>query len=347
MVREPPPFEIPRELATWDPVDAPVVTCYVDWSASGRGLHEARTVVRHELREAQRAVAARGVVAASLGADAIRIERYLDDEADPAARALAIFACDARGLWQVLTLGVELITDVHVGERPLLLPLIEATQDAARTLVVLADTNSARFITLSSAGASEAEGPHRPTATVRHSTAGGWGATGYQRHVDLEVRRFAEDVAREAERLMAERGLHHLVLAGDEVIVPPLTAALSTATRARLDAAEHVDIRARLDEVEHRIWPEVANLVRARREIEVEGVLGRVAAGRDAEGEPRAVLEALEAGRVDTLVLDPAALESEVAEIALRAALTHRSRVLVARDYGAAAELRGLAATLR
>ena len=340
-------FDIPRDLITWEPSDAPVVSCYVDWSTSGRGLHEASTVVRHDLREALRGVLERGEAHASLEADVARIERFLAEEADAAAKAFAIFACDARGLWEVFTLGVELPTRVHAGERPLLLPLIESTQDAARTLVVLADTNTARFFRLSPSGAVEAEGPHRSTATVKHSTKGGWGAIGYQRHVDLEVYRFAEEVARDAERLMAERNLGHLVLAGDEVIVPPLTAALSQGTRERLDAAEHIDIRAALSEVEHRIWPEVAEIVRARRARETEAILGRVEAGRNAVGEPASTLEALEAGRVYELAIDPDVLEEEVAELAVRQALAHRSRVLVERGHEALAARGGLAATLR
>jgi hypothetical protein len=234
-----------------------------------------------------------------------------------------------------------------VGERPLLLPLIEATQDAARTLVVLVDTNTARFFALSPRGAIEAEGPHRSTATVKHSTAGGWGSLGYQRHVDLEVHRFAEEVAHDAERLMSERRLEHLVLAGDEVIVPPLTAALSQSTRERLDAAEHIDMRAGLTEIEHRVWPDVAEIVRARRTRDTDVILGRVEAARSAVGEPTSVIESLEAGRVYELALDPDVLEEEVAELAVRQALAHRSRVLVERGHEALAARGGLAATLR
>jgi hypothetical protein len=347
VTREPVAFEIPEQLAAWEPSSEAVVSCYVDWSVSGRGLHEETTVVRNRLRELVRGVDPRGAARASLEADAARIERYLEEEADPSARGFAIIACHGRGLWWVLTLGVPVATQVHAGERPLLLPLVEATQDAARTLVALVDTNTARLIALVPSGASEFDGPSRAVTTVKHSTKGGWGSLGYQRHVDTETARFAEEVAEAIEETMAARRLHHLVLAGDEVIVPPVTRALSAATRERLDVAEHVDIREGVEAVAARAWPEVAQLVQRRRDDEVAAIAGRVAAGRDAEGEPTTVIEALRAGRVDTLALDADRVEEAVAELALREALTHRSRVLVVRGHEALARSGGLVATLR
>jgi hypothetical protein len=347
VTREPVAFEIPEELAAWEPSSEAVVSCYVDWSVSGRGLHEATTVVRNRLRELLRGVDPRGAARASLEADAARIERYLEEEADPSARGFAIIACHGRGLWWVLTLGVPVTTQVHAGERPLLLPLVEATQDAARTLVALVDTNTARLIALVPSGASELDGPSRAVTTVKHSTKGGWGSLGYQRHVDTETARFAEEVAEAIETTMAARRLHHLVLAGDEVIVPPLMNALSQATRERLDVVEHIDVRDDVEAVAERVWPRVAEVVRKRREAEVESIAGRVAAGIAAAGEPTTVIEALQAGRVDALALDGERVDEAVAELALREALTHRSRVLVVRGHEALASSGGLAATLR
>lgn len=345
--REPVAFEIPARLARWEPSDAPVVSCYVDWSVSGRGLHEQPTVVRHALREALGQLEPRSTAYTSLEADVERIETFLAKEADPAARALAIFACSAAGLWEVHSLGVPLATRVQVGERPLLLPLVEATQDAARTLVAVVDTNSARLISLAPSGASEVAGPSRETATVKHSTEGGWGSLGYQRHVDTEIERFAADIASVIEDVMKRQDLHHLVLAGGEAIVPPIAQALSEVTRSRLDAREHIDIREGRDSIAERVWPEVASMVHARRLAEVGVIVGRVEAGRDAVGTSIPVLEAVRAGRVDTLALDADRVEEAAAELLLHEALAHRSRVLVVRGESALTTLDGLAATLR
>ncbi len=347
VTREPIAFEVPEALVRWESSNEPVVSCYVDWAVSGRGLHEQPTVVRHALREALRELDPRGPAHASLEADIERIANFLAQDAEPAARAFAIFASSARGLWRVLSLGVHVPTRVHVGERPHLLPLVEATQDAARTLVAVADTNAARLITLAPLGSAEVDGPARDVATVKHSTEGGWGALGYQRHIDTEIARFAVDVAAAIEETMARQHLHHLVLAGGEAIVPPITHALSESTRARLDATEHIAMRDGVDTIADRVWPEVAALVHARRLAEVDAVVGRVAAGRDAVGAAQPVLDALRAGRVDTLALDASRVDEPAAEVLLHEALAHRSRVLVVRGVESLAPLEGVAATLR
>jgi hypothetical protein len=63
--------------------------------------------------------------------------------------------------------------------------------------------------------------------------------------------------------------------------------------------------------------------------------------------EPSDVRMQLEAGRVDTIAFDPAEAEDEAAELVLRDALTHRSRVIVARGHEALAAAGGAVASLR
>jgi hypothetical protein len=346
-MREPSPFHIPDQIIHWTPGAEPVVTCLVDWRASGRGLHEARTLVRHRLREETLPLDERGAARLSLEEDAARIERFLAEEADPAATGFAIFACHGRGLWSVQTLGLPVETLVHVGERPRLLPLIEATQDAARTLVVLANTNSARLIRLAAAGVIEDAGPSREVETVQHSTEGGWGALNYQRYIDVEIGRFARTVAAAIDAEMSRYHLNHLVLSGDTTIVPPLLEALPHALVDRVDGIEHFERWDSPREIAAAVWPRVAEVVRARRQTEVDDLVGRAAAGQEALGVPSEVALATAAGRVDALALDPDVLEDAACEILLRDALVRRSRVLIARGYAPLAAAGGVVASLR
>ena len=342
-----PQLSIPEAIVAWEPSEHPAVTCYVDWSVSGRGLHEAQTVVRKELHALQAQLPQRGPARESFDADSARIEAYLADEADPAARGLAIYACHGRGLWWTAALGVTLPTDVHAGIRPRLLPLAEATQDAARTLVVLVDTNEARLIRLDRSGSHEERGPSRDQwKTVRHSSVGGWSQANYQRSVDTMVDRFAHDVAETVAAHVEADRLEHLVIAGDEVITSPLRRALPPQLNDRVDAVAHIDIRAQLDDVAERVWPVVQAGASAARERELERLLSLAGAG-SAVSEPADVRSQLSAGRVDTLAFDPAQLEDEAAELLLREALTHRSRVIVARDNGALSAVGGTVASLR
>ena len=342
-----PQLGIPEAIVAWEPSEHPVISCYVDWSVSGRGLHEARTVVRKELHTVQSQLPARGAARESFDADLERINAYLEGEADPAARGLAIFACDGRGLWWTVSMGVPIETEVHAGERPRLVPMAEATHQAVRTLVVLVDSNAARLIQLDRAGRHEEPGPQRSQwKTVHHSQLGGWSEANYQRSQDVIVERFAHDVAETVAARVSEAHLDHLVLAGDEVITSPLRRALPPQLNEAVETVAHLDIRTPLDAVAERIWPPVQASAAAARRAEVDRLLGLAGDGR-AMTEPTDVRQMLSAGRVDTLAFDPAQAENEAAELLLREALTHRSRLIVIRDHEALAAAGGVVASLR
>lgn len=345
-MREPLPFEIPGVLVDWRPGDEPVVSCLIDWRVDGP-RREAPVFVSHRLREAYRDLPERSAARASLEEDAAAIETFMATGTEPAALGYAVFASHGRGLWYTTVLGAPVTTEVHVGERPRLLPLVEATQDAARTLVVLADSNSARLIRLVPNGLVESRGPHREVATVQHSTEGGWGALNYQRHIDVLTERFAQELASAIEHEMAERQLVHLVISGDTVIVPPLLEALPKTLRERVDAIAHFERWDSVREIATAVWPRVAAVVHQRREAEVSTIVGLAAGGHEALSLPSEVAEAVSGGRVDTLALDPASMEEAAAELLLREALHHRSRVLVARGHVELASAGGVAASLR
>ena len=342
-----PQLAIPETLVRWEPSEHPVISCYVDWRVSGRGLHEAQTIVRKELHTTQAQLPERGAARESFDADVDRILNYLEHDADRAARGIAIYACHGRGLWWIVTLGVPIPTALHTGIRPRLLPLAEATQEAVRTLVALVDTNEARLIRLDRGGEHEAPGPHRDHwKNVHHSNLGGWSQANYQRSVDTMIDRFARDIAEAIADIVAAEHLDRVALAGDQVITVPVLNALNPQLRDRIDVIEQIDIRAPLAEVAERIWPQVCASARRDQQIEVQRLIDLAAAER-ALADPTLIRQQLEGGRVDTLVLDPDAIDDDAAELLLHEALTHRSRVIIARATRSLSELGGLVASLR
>lgn len=272
-MREPLPLHVPDTLVSWEPGPEPVVSCLIDWRVGGSG-RTSPTLVSHRIREEYRALDERSPARISLEGDATDFDDFFATQADPAATGYVVFASHGRGLWYASPLGVPVETQVHVGERPHLLPLLEATQDAARSLVVVVDSNAARLIRVLPTGLAEVPGPHREVATVQHSTEGGWGALNYQRHLDAEVARFARVVAEAIEREVVSRKLSHVVLSGDSTIVPPLMEALPAAIRERVDAVEHFERRDSPREIAHVAWERVSEVVRARREAEVGALVG-------------------------------------------------------------------------
>lgn len=345
-MREPAPLHVPDTLVSWEPGPEAVVSALIDWRVGGHG-RTSPTLVLHRIREEFRELDERSPARISLEKDAIDFDNFFGAEADPTAIGYAVFACHGRGLWYAAPVAVPVETQVHVGARPCLLPLLEATQDAARTLVVLANSNSARFIRLLPTGPVEVSGPHREIATIQHSTEGGWGATNYQRHLDVEVQRFARLVAGGIEAEVGSGRLTHIILSGDSTIVPPLLAALPASVRERVDGVEPFDRWESTRDIAREAWERVSVVVRTRRDAEVAGLVGRAAGDHDALDAPAAVREAAATGRVDTLALDPSLIAPAAAETLIREAIRHRSRVVIARGHAALASAGGVVASLR
>lgn len=339
-------LNVPRALVDWESSEHPVLSVYADWRVSGRGLHEALTPLRKGLHDSP-LLPERGPARDSFEADAERIRTYLD-EVPPDTRGLAIFACAARGLWTVMRLAVPPATVVHLGIGPLLLPLAEATQDAARGLVALVNTTTVRLIALDHPAPRELSELHEATwGGARSTSRTGWRNTTHQRAYEHELQKFAEEAAETIATAAHQQGFVRLALAGDEVAVPAVRAALpSELTTALLDV-EHIDMQATADEVEERVWPDIIARAREQRAAEIISIVTRAAGSLEAVAAVEPVLEMLRAGRVDTVAIDPDATGADVAETLLCEALAHGSRVLLARALGSLASVGGVAATLR
>ena len=130
------------------------------------------------------------------------------------------------------------------------------------------------------------------------------------------------------------------------MITAPVLNALNRQLRDRIDAVEQIDIRAPLEAVAERIWPQVRATAEREQALEVQRLLNLAGVER-ALIDPIAIRTQLENGRVDTFVLDPEAMDDDAAELLLREALAHRSRVIVARDSQSLSNLGGLVASLR
>ena len=99
-------------------------------------------------------------------------EALLDQTSLPDAGGVALFACEALGLREMLPSRIPFENTFTVGETPLLRPLTELAASAPTTLVVFIDTESARLVTLTAAGPGE-EVALRSDVPGHHSR-GGW-----------------------------------------------------------------------------------------------------------------------------------------------------------------------------
>ncbi|HTI55154.1 MAG TPA: Vms1/Ankzf1 family peptidyl-tRNA hydrolase [Verrucomicrobiae bacterium] len=286
------------------PASTPVVTVYLGtrW-ADEHQRARVRIFLKNELAQARRASHPR---AAPADLDWIEAqgEALVDQATMPDAGGVALFACEALGLREMLPSRIPFENVFAVGETPLLRPLMELDASAPTTLVVFIDTASARLVTLTAAGPGE-EVALRSDVPGHHSR-GGWAQLAqsrYRRHIQDHRARHFDAVVEALTALVDGHGVRRIVLAGEPRNVavfrqelPPRLAAfiVGIVAGAQHEAMGRIVARA----------AEYLPHVEGQREAEgVDGVLtaaakhGKAAAGLDA------TLEAVNRGAVHRLYL--------------------------------------------
>lgn len=345
--RTPIEIDIPQYLARWEPTDVPVASVYADWNISGRGRHEAPTVVEHELRRALSTFPERSAAHASLAADVARIQTFLAERVPPAARSVVIFACEARGLWYARTPGVSTSTAVHVGDYPQLLQLAELSQDATDCIVAVVDTEHVRLIDLADSGARELKGLSEDTwGGTRSSSRAAWHNAHLSRAHEMTLHRFATDAAQAITQAVEAEQIQHLAIAGEDSIVPLVREALPLPVRQRVVTTPRVDMRAGLDEVVDLVWPQVRTAAAAARASETGLLIDRAGGATDIATGVDAVRPLLANGRAETFIMDPQAFPEADGEAMLREAIAHRCRVLLVRGHPGLASVGGVVVSL-
>jgi hypothetical protein len=346
--------EVLRRTAEVESAEAPVLTVYADLRPEAHGGDPARrnelVIVRDRLRQVRGAYQPHSPAATSLEADTERLERFLDEEGDRLrpVEGLAVFACEAAGLWEVVTAPVPFETQVSVGPTADLFQLAGLLDEARTAVVALVDTNTCRLFVTRSGTLVERPGPDEPSDEHRRHQQGGWAQARYQRHIDMQDRRFAAEAAEAIGRLVERTRARHLLLAGDERAVSVLEDELSPATAALLEHVERISMHANQEDVEEEMAPVLAALRIAEEEDAAARAVAGWRAGDLGTVGVSEVAEALERGQVHELVIDEEAEVDETlrAELVRQAALTDAEVVTVS-GHPQLGRLGGVGATLR
>ena len=345
--------DLMRRLAEHTSIDAPILSVYVDVRPEAHGERPAARAegiaVRDRLADiADAAGAAHQPARRSVDADRDRIAELFDGEDLAGVEGIAIFACDRIGLWEVFRSPVPIETQVSSGPTADLFGLAQVLDETIAAVVAIVDSNTCRLFITRLGHIRERPGLDEPPDEHKRHAQGGWSQARYQRHVDMQDKRFAREAARSIERLVGRERAQHVILAGDERALKTLEAELPESVRPLVEHVTHLEMRASPEEVRAEIRPLLAALA----ESESEDVAGRAIAGRLA-GDLGvtgidATMAALEAGQVDELVIDETAvMDPEIrAEMIRQAALTD-ARVELIAGHEALLEREGIGATLR
>jgi peptide chain release factor subunit 1 len=289
-------------LARIEPTALPLLSLYLntDVNDSGRTTHE--LFVRKELRQRARTFAERSPERESVDRDCERIEQYLSEELQPATRGVALFACSGTELFEAIQLPVAFAENrLVVSDRPHLYPLARLDEKHPRYAALVVDTNSARIFVFGTGATIDAVDVQNPK--TKHMKAGGWSQARFQRHVENMHLQHVKEVVNRLDQIVSGEGIEHVVVAGDEVIVPLLKEQLPERLSTKLVDILRLDIRS----PEHEVLAATLEALRRKDEATDEAVV------RDLIGDYRAgglallgldpVRQALERGQVDTLVI--------------------------------------------
>jgi peptide subunit release factor 1 (eRF1) len=289
-------------LARIEPTSLPLLSVYLNTepNETGRTTHD--LFVRKELRQRARTFDERSPDRESLDRDCERIETYLEAELQPSTRGLALFACAGAGLFEAIQLQVPFNENrLVVSDRPHLYPLARLDEEHPRYAALVVDTNSARIFVFGTGATIDTVDVQNPK--TRHSKAGGWSQARFQRRVENVHLHHAKEVVERLDQIVSAESIEHVVVAGDEVIVPLLKEQLPERLSAKLVDVLRLDIRS----PEHEVLAATLEALRKKDEetdeAVVQDLIGDYRAGGLALVGPEPVREALERGQVDTLVI--------------------------------------------
>jgi peptide subunit release factor 1 (eRF1) len=165
---------------------------------------------------------------------------------------------------------------------------------------------------------------------------GGLNQASYQRHNAGLRAQFARETAAELERLVDAEGASRVVLAGDDVAIPPLRNALSPPVAGLVKDVLRLDIRAPLDSVAEDVKEVLAAAEAEDGRTTADLLVGAVRAGGLGVAGLDETRAALEHGQVDELVLDDQADLDEATrgELVRMAQLTSATVEVVQRHEG-------------
>lgn len=232
-----------------------------------------------------------------------RVKRSFHDEelAVDGARGLAVFSCEAAGLFEVLRLPDGIDPAVHLGERALIAPLLEMAS-AERWCVLLISSRAARVFVGCRESLSEVQDVlddvHR-----RHSQ-GGWSQARYQRGIQKEI----DDHIRGTCELLFERlrsdPFAHLAVGCPTELKQRVERELHPELGERLAGWFEIDVeRASPEEVHRRVLPVIDAFEDRSERATVAMLFEGIAPGGHAVAGLDETLAALDEERASTLLV--------------------------------------------
>lgn len=274
--------------------------------------------------------------------DSVREVLEAPDIADGGTRGIAVFACAPADLLETVRLPHPVPARVVVDNSPYVEPLVERVADEL-WCVLLANRRSARIFL----GAPETlEETDRVEDDLHsHYSQGGWSQGRHQRAAQEEVRDHLGHVAEVVFDLLKRRGFDHLLIGATEETQGELERRLHPYLQERLAGRVQIDVEhASLENVRAKTADAVEAIAREREREALDRFRQGIGAGGRAAAGIEEVVAALEAARVQTLLLREG---FDSAERVVEKALESSAEVMVVRYHDDLELHGGIGALLR
>ena len=291
-----------ERLAAFEPVPYPVVSLYLNTQPCPTGRDQFQTFVRKEFAARSRTYPQGSTDRQSLDRDFERISRFLNNELDPSANGVAVFACSEAGLFETVQMTAPIEHHwLYIGDQPHLYPLARVESLYPRYAALLADTNSARILVFAT-GEIVAQQEVRGVKTKRNSQ-GGWSQARFQRHTENFHVQHVKEVVDALEKTVQRENITEIVVAGDEVVLPLLREQMPKPLAEKIVDQVRINANAPLEQV---IKTSLEAMKRVHMESErdkVDAAVGAYRSGGLGVVGPEDTLEALLKGQVDELLI--------------------------------------------
>ncbi len=239
----------------------------------------------------------------ALKADVERVREVLgaSDVAANGTRAVAVYACQAEDLLEVVSLRHPLGSRVVLDRTPFVEPLLHEGA-AERWCVLLANRRVARLFT---GDGEELEETDRLEDDV-HSQhdQGGWSQSRYQRGVEKEKDDHLLHSADVAFELYKRRGFDRLLIGAPEELVNELESKLHSYLQKRIVGRVQCDVEnSSLDEVRRCAGERILDFARSREREALDRLIQGVGSGGRGAGGLRDVLVAIAESKVEILLI--------------------------------------------
>jgi peptide subunit release factor 1 (eRF1) len=211
-----------KRLTAVAPAPHRVVTCYLKLEPRDRSRGKYLIKLKNRARAVTQALPRLGLersVHDEIVRDLERVQQHLRTPANlPSTQGLAIFACEAIGLFEALPLPVVYRSRLAVDTTPLVRELASVEDEFGRLLTVVLDRMGARFFEVTAYDSHELPGLRADSTRGRRfrgdQSGPGWGEHTYNNRLRTEKQRHYEAIARELFAIDRRQPAHGIVIAG-------------------------------------------------------------------------------------------------------------------------------------